>query len=267
MRLCFGKAVLATCLLLVLAAGATAQIAAQSSISVDLTLTLVEPNLFFDTSVNGVQYCIVSESAIGSSLPSASQLEEPNAGVPEATPMNGEVYEGPCSAILPTLVAVGGGLGVSDYRGAGIGDLVGHFTSTVTLDLPGGLPGDFTFSIVFDLEGGLHIESKITGTISDFGETGCMLENMVSEYAFVTGAGLTLRLQLLTHEGACTIESDDTFVLHFPTLTFAPIAPVAPVGGFIEPVRKLTVLASYLALFGVVAAVAIIGVRPWKRES
>jgi hypothetical protein len=39
-----------------------------------------------------------------------------------------------------------------------------------------------------------------------------------------------------------------------------------PVGGVVEPAYKLTVYAPYLALFGVVAALAIIVVvKPWKR--
>ncbi len=39
----------------------------------------------------------------------------------------------------------------------------------------------------------------------------------------------------------------------------------APVGGFMEPVNKLTVLAPYLALFGVVAVV-VVAVFPWKKR-
>jgi len=39
----------------------------------------------------------------------------------------------------------------------------------------------------------------------------------------------------------------------------------APVGGFIEPLNKLTVFAPYLALFGLFAAVAIVVVAPRKR--
>jgi len=41
----------------------------------------------------------------------------------------------------------------------------------------------------------------------------------------------------------------------------------APVGGLVEPVNKLGVFAPYLALFGVMAAVAIVAVKPWKREA
>lgn len=38
-----------------------------------------------------------------------------------------------------------------------------------------------------------------------------------------------------------------------------------PVGGFIEPVNQLTVFAPYLALLGIVAAVAVVVVAPWKK--
>jgi hypothetical protein len=41
--------------------------------------------------------------------------------------------------------------------------------------------------------------------------------------------------------------------------------PLAPVGGFVEPVNKLTLFAPYLALFGIVAAVAIVVAKPWKK--
>jgi hypothetical protein len=44
----------------------------------------------------------------------------------------------------------------------------------------------------------------------------------------------------------------------------APL-PTAPVGGFMEPVNKLTVLAPYLALFGVLAVV-VVAVAPWKKR-
>lgn len=40
----------------------------------------------------------------------------------------------------------------------------------------------------------------------------------------------------------------------------------APVGGFMEPVNKLAVFAPYLALFGIVATVAVVVVKPWKKR-
>jgi len=45
-----------------------------------------------------------------------------------------------------------------------------------------------------------------------------------------------------------------------------PATSVAPVGGFMQPVNNLTIAAPYLALFGIVAALAIIVVvKPWKK--
>ena len=44
-----------------------------------------------------------------------------------------------------------------------------------------------------------------------------------------------------------------------------PAQPPSPVGGFMEPVNKLAILAPYLILFGLVATVAIVVVRPWKK--
>jgi hypothetical protein len=41
----------------------------------------------------------------------------------------------------------------------------------------------------------------------------------------------------------------------------------APVGGFIEPTNKLTVIAPYMGLLGVIAAVALVAVKPWKKTS
>lgn len=39
----------------------------------------------------------------------------------------------------------------------------------------------------------------------------------------------------------------------------------APVGGFMEPVNKLAVLAPYLALFGLVATAVVVVAAPWKK--
>jgi hypothetical protein len=37
------------------------------------------------------------------------------------------------------------------------------------------------------------------------------------------------------------------------------------VGGFTEPVNKLAVFGPYLALFEIVAAIAVIAMAPWKK--
>lgn len=41
---------------------------------------------------------------------------------------------------------------------------------------------------------------------------------------------------------------------------------IAPVGGYVEPVNKLSIIAPCLALFGLVAAIAIVAVAPWKKR-
>jgi len=45
-----------------------------------------------------------------------------------------------------------------------------------------------------------------------------------------------------------------------------PTPKVGPVGGFMQPVNKLAVFAPYLALFGVVATVAVVVVKTWKKR-
>jgi hypothetical protein len=41
--------------------------------------------------------------------------------------------------------------------------------------------------------------------------------------------------------------------------------PIAPVGGYMEPVNKLSIIAPYLALFGLAAALVYVAVKPWKK--
>jgi hypothetical protein len=257
------RVLLSMCLLLVLAAGVATQIAAQSSISLDLTM--INEGTLFDVFVNGVGYCLVVDSGSAPSVPS-SELKAAGTGasVDIIATLTGEAFEGACSLTDVTSGARNGGFGVSDYRGTDGGNLIGPFTMTVTLDLPGGLPGDFTIIIVFTLGvgGEFHAESKITGAFTDSGSTGCMLENMVSEYVSVTGVGLSLTLQLLTHQGACSTESNGFSAFILPTLLFGSAAPV---GGFVESVNKLLIVAPYVTLFALVAVVAVVTVKPRKK--
>jgi hypothetical protein len=51
-----------------------------------------------------------------------------------------------------------------------------------------------------------------------------------------------------------------------PAISVVPPQSAGPVGGVVEPVNKLTVYAPYLAIFGIVAAVAIVVVKPWKKR-
>ena len=42
--------------------------------------------------------------------------------------------------------------------------------------------------------------------------------------------------------------------------------PIGPVGGYVEPVNKLSIIASYLTLFGLVATITIVAAAPWKKS-
>jgi hypothetical protein len=42
--------------------------------------------------------------------------------------------------------------------------------------------------------------------------------------------------------------------------------PIAPVGGYIEPVNKLSIIEPYLTLFGLVATIAIVAAASWKKS-
>jgi hypothetical protein len=51
-----------------------------------------------------------------------------------------------------------------------------------------------------------------------------------------------------------------------PNQASAPFTVTEPVGGHVEPVNKLSIIAPYLALLlGMVGAIAIVVVRPWKK--
>jgi len=43
--------------------------------------------------------------------------------------------------------------------------------------------------------------------------------------------------------------------------------PIAPVGGFMEPVNKLSIIAPCVALLGLVSTVAVLVARSWKKET
>ena len=63
------------------------------------------------------------------------------------------------------------------------------------------------------------------------------------------------------HQIIFTIYQDD---VPDRTIVFCPTS--SPVGGVLEPVNHLAVFAPYLALFGVMAAVAIVVVKPRKKR-
>lgn len=54
--------------------------------------------------------------------------------------------------------------------------------------------------------------------------------------------------------------------LDYNRMIRAEVDPIAPVGGVVMPVNKPAVFAPYLALFGVIAAAAIVVAAPWKKR-
>lgn len=127
-------------------------------------------------------------------------------------------------------------------------------TGTITVDLHGvTLP--YAFTLLVDLTaGGISIQSKVTGNL----DTGCSLSNLVSQYAFVKGAGLNLNLQLLATAGSCSSGFLDL------TLTFGNAA--VPVGGVVIPVNVFAVLAPWLAVIGLVGCIGTVVVVAKKRR-
>lgn len=74
-------------------------------------------------------------------------------------------------------------------------------------------------------------------------------------------------IYVMNADGSNLIDSTpDMPTAEAPNWQRLPATPVVgPVGGFMEPVNKLVVLAPYLALFGLVATVAVVAVKPWKK--
>jgi hypothetical protein len=246
-------ALFSICLLLVLAAGIMAHTAAQST------------NLPFDISVFGLQgplyqggepypcddgkLCVYFQAVVNDELYCLYGYQISSYPDPISVQLNGG-YEGECDLALPDYVGVGGGgLGISGYHPSS-GFTV---TGTITIDLQGVTP-PYAFTLLVDLTaGGISIQSKVTGNLG----TGCTLSNLVSEYAFVRGAGLDLNLQLLAPTWVC-----DSGYLHL-TLTFGSAVAV---GGVVIPVNTFAVLAPWLAVIGLVGCIGTVVVVAKKRR-
>lgn len=245
-------ALFSTCLLLVLVAGIMAHTAAQSTnLSFDLSVFGLQGPLYqggvpyycddgkqcvyFQAVVNGQSYCLYGYQTSSYPDPISVQL------------YGG--YQGECN-LLDYVGAGGGGLVTSGYHPS-VGFIV---TGTITIDLTGvTLP--YAFTLVVDLTaGGISIQSKISGNLG----TGCSLTNLVSQYAFVKGAGLNLNLQLLATTWIC-----GSGHLHL-TLTFGNAA--VPVGGVVIPVNVFAVLAPWLAVIGLVGCIGTVVVVAKKRR-
>ncbi len=72
-----------------------------------------------------------------------------------------------------------------------------------------------------------------------------------STYEFIPGEGVIIHF----------VEPD----LVMCTFTNSPAAPAAPVGGVMESVNKLAILAPWLTIVGSVGAISAVIIRSWKR--
>jgi hypothetical protein len=249
-----------TCLLLVLVAGIMAQTAAQSTnLSLDLSVfglqgpiypPLYESQtyscpfpdesrqcVYFQAVVNGKPYCLYGY---------------PSGGNPITVDLQGG-YEGDCKLPLTGYVSAGGGgLVTSDYHPSSGFTATG--TITITIDLHVATP-PYPFTLVVNLNaGGINIQSEVTGNLG----AGCTLSNLVSHYAYVTGAGLNLNLQLLATTGSCSGGYLDL------TLSFGNAA--VAVAGAVIPVSTFAVLAPWLAAIGLVGCIGTVFVIAKKRR-
>lgn len=213
-----------------------------AALSTNMTLDLAVNGLLsggpvsFQAVVNGKPYCLYGYPNSTSSIP----------------PLNftvNEGMEGYCSP-LQYVGAGGGGLVTSDYHPSQFSVL-----GWITIGLQG-----HTVTVVVDLTaGGTTIQSKFTGNINNWGGSGCTFSNVVSQYTFVTGAGLNLSLEPLTYTGSCTVPGAITLDFTFST-------PTAAVGGVVIPVNKFAVLAPWLALIGLVGCIGTVFVVAKERR-
>jgi hypothetical protein len=237
---------LSACLLLVLASGVVAQIAAQQT-TWAITLGFSETG-FLVLLVNGMPYCIPLTSGLASSVQQNQPLGQP-------IPLDGlNVYEGTCDPPL--------------------GPLVGPITGTLTIDSSG--PGPFSIVLVYTVGfPGLmsyHSEWKLTGDLqvdNPSSPTSCTFENVVSDASVrgtgLGGIGLNVDLQLLRldpESGACSVE--DGIVL-LPTFVYS-VSNVSPVGGVVMPADTFALVAPWLAIVGLVGCIGTVVVVAKKRR-
>jgi hypothetical protein len=152
--------------------------------------------------------------------------------------------------------ASAGGFQTSDYHPS-YRSLQLSFTTSGTITITIDLLATPSFTLVINLTaGGINIQSKITGNLAP----GCVLSNLVSQYAFVNGAGLNLNLQLQSTTGTCSSGH-----LHL-ALNFRNAAVAVPVGGVMIPVSTFAVLAPWLVVIGLVGCIGTVFVVVKKRR-
>jgi TolB protein len=86
-----------------------------------------------------------------------------------------------------------------------------------------------------------------------------------TKIAFSAATGISGSIHVMNADGSNPTDVTPTMPLAgMPNWQRLPLV-VAPVGGFVEPVNKLAVATPYLALFGLVATVAVVVVKSWKK--
>jgi len=67
-----------------------------------------------------------------------------------------------------------------------------------------------------------------------------------------------------THDNVWPVGLIESDISTYDTLDIG--SPPIPVGGYMEPVNKLSIIAPYLTLLGLVATIAIVAAAPWKKS-
>jgi hypothetical protein len=241
--LTLARALVATCLLLVLVSGVMTQIAGQFTLSIAL---------FLDTN-NSIIHVLIDDK------PYCTYITDP----PSPSFL---------TKSLLTILDKGGSMQLmgDTFEGAdNLGNKIGKFAGKLTFE-PTGSNGEFIAAINFTVAGTsseiLHSESKFTGRLVPIpGTIEKAMMNVKSEYAFMESSGVLTNLQLTRLEPASGFipEDDVTGVICLPTFTFSIPAPV---GGVVLPTSKLEVVAPFVALVGLVAVVSAIAVVKRRRD-
>jgi hypothetical protein len=233
------RALVSTCLLLVLASGAIMQIIGQLTLSVAVCIDLEGGTL--QVLVNDVPYCILlDEGPLTAARARVTSKALPSAGNPETFPLIGDVYQGACDDP---------------------GSMFGHLTGTLILE-DGSSPNELIVESIFTLTGTptgtIHSESKFTAEL--LVGPPFYLKNVKLGYAYIESNGVRVNLLLLKLEPASgeIIFDTQTGVICLPTFIFSFGAPV---GGIVMPTDKLEVLTPYLALAGLLAVSAVAAVK------
>jgi hypothetical protein len=114
-----------------------------------------------------------------------------------------------------------------------------------------------------------HVENIGEDSIDFYAVCGygvCLSERVVAEDVML----LSLHFRCLG-QGSSQVTIPEVFLgllsgdVYPPAFVVTCNQYAAPVGGFVEPVNKLVVFTSYLAVFGLAAALAVVVAGPWKK--